>query len=114
MGDLLIPHSFPSITRKVDDYLAFLDQVVGSFPETTIFVAGHGPESGRAEVARYRDRLAGAAAIIREQLEQGLAPREIYESEALRAYDDWGRAIPILSSRYFIDAVCNTSKEARD
>ncbi len=114
MGDLLIPHTFPSITRKVDDYLAFLDQVVGSFPETTVFVGGHGPVCGRVEVARYRDMLARAAAIIREQLERGLAPRDICESGALRAYEEWGRAIPILSSRYFVDAVYNTSKDARD
>jgi glyoxylase-like metal-dependent hydrolase (beta-lactamase superfamily II) len=111
MGDLLIPQSFPSITRKVDDYLSFLDKVASGFPETTIFVAGHGPETTRAEVAGYRAMLAGAAAIIRQQLEQGRTTREIRESEALRPYQKWGESIPVLSSSYWVDAVYNTSKE---
>ncbi len=111
MGDLLISQSFPSITRKVDEYLELLERALDVFPETTTFVCGHGREMTPTDVREYHDMLVGAAAIVRRHMQEGKERREVREIGALAELAKWGDFIPILNADYWIDAVYNSAAE---
>lgn len=105
MGDMLILQSFPSVTRKADEYLEFLEKVMDIFPETTRFICGHGREGTLADIAEYHMGLSAAAEIIRSALAAGLTTDEILGQKSLDSYDSWGEFIPILDIEYWANAV---------
>lgn len=105
MGDMLILQSFPSVTRKADEYLEFLETVMDIFPETTRFICGHGREGTLADIADYHLGLSAAAEIIRSALAAGLTTDEILGQKSLDTYDSWGEFIPILDIEYWVNAV---------
>ncbi len=114
MGDLLILQSFPSVTRRAEDYLDFLDTVVDVFPESTRFICGHGRSGTVTDVAEYRRDLSAAAEIIKSSLAQGMTERAILEDTALQPYENWGEFIPVLNTEYWFNAVAADLKDTTD
>jgi cyclase len=114
IGDLLILQSFPSVSRRAEDYLEFLKTVVDVFPESTRFICGHGREGTIADVAEYHRELSAAAEIIKDSLARGKTKRAILEETALQPYESWGEFIPVLNTEYWFNAVAADFKEDTD
>jgi glyoxylase-like metal-dependent hydrolase (beta-lactamase superfamily II) len=111
MGDLLIPQSFPSITRKADVYLELLEKVIEIFPKNTKFISGHGRECTLKEVKKYHDMLEKSSGIVRNCMNQGMSKKEIRDANLLNDFMEWCVFIPILNTDYWINAVYNTYNE---
>jgi glyoxylase-like metal-dependent hydrolase (beta-lactamase superfamily II) len=108
MGDLLISQSFPSVAKKTDEYLEFLEKTTDIFPNTTKFICGHGRECTLEDVANYQAMLKETAEIVKKCLKEGKGRREIRKEKAFEAYESWNDFIPILNINYWIDAACNS------
>jgi glyoxylase-like metal-dependent hydrolase (beta-lactamase superfamily II) len=85
MGDLLLSESMPAV-GDVAGYLAFLDDVLDVFPESTMFISGHGRDLDAAGLRAYRDMLKAAIEVIRTNLAAGRTAEQMVQDDVLRAY----------------------------
>lgn len=105
MGDLLIPQSFPSVTRAPDRYLHILATVMDVFPRDAVISGGHGRSVSMQELAEYRQMLVSAAAIVTRHLRAGKSIEEIRREDVLAEYDRYNHFIKELNGEYWMNAV---------
>nr|NQU90521.1 ankyrin repeat domain-containing protein [Bacteroidota bacterium] len=104
-GDLFISQSFPSVFYNVTGYLDLLQKMISVFPESTVFIGGHGVEGSKEDLISYHTMLAGIYEVIIQQLKEGKSIKEIRDSDKLQGYESWAEFIPQLSIYAWIDAV---------
>ncbi|MBU2651492.1 MAG: ankyrin repeat domain-containing protein [Bacteroidetes bacterium] len=103
LGDLFISQSFPSVFQNVPGYLEFLEIILNVFPESTIYIGGHGKEVNYDDLGNYYKMLLKTNTVILQKLKDGETVKEIRKSSGLSGYDQWGEFIPQLSIIYWIE-----------
>ena len=85
MGDLLLSQSCPAV-REATGYIELLDKVLDVFPPGTIFVSGHGGDLNVAGLKKYRDDMAGMAALVKKEFAAGRTAEDMIRTDLLKAY----------------------------
>jgi glyoxylase-like metal-dependent hydrolase (beta-lactamase superfamily II) len=59
----------------------------------TVVIPGHGPLASRADIRRFRDRLAEAQRRVRKLIAEGKSLDEVIAARPLADFDaEWGRS----------------------
>lgn len=75
MGDMFFNGMFPFLDvangGDIDNWVRQLDIILGTLPEDTKIIPGHGPLAGIAELKAFRDMLSDSADLVRRQIQAG-------------------------------------------
>jgi cyclase len=109
LGDIYWNGQYPVIDVSAGGSLAAtvaaIEAALARATERTSFVPGHGPVSGRAELAAYRDMLVAVGRNVRENIEQGLGLDEILALHPTAEFDgQFGRGA-LVSPEEFVRTV---------
>ncbi len=85
LGDLLLSESMPAVA-DLAAYMTFLDDVLDVFPESTMFVSGHGRDLDAAGLRAYRDALNAMIGVVRTNLAAGLTADQMLRNDVLKDY----------------------------
>ena len=96
MGDLYFNGFYPFIDYSsggsIDGVIAATDRVLAMIDDDTRIIPGHGPVSGRAELAAYRDMLRGVRDKIAPMVAAGKSLEEVIAAKPTAAFDEkWGQ-----------------------
>jgi len=93
MGDTYFNGFYPFIDMgtggTIDGMIAAADRVLAEADAGTKIIPGHGPVSGRAELAAYREMLAGIRNKVKPMVKAG---RSLAQVQAARPTAKWDRA----------------------
>ena len=94
-GDLFFNGMYPFIDvssgGEVDGMIAAVERLLELAGEGTKIIPGHGPLATRADLARYRDMLAGVRAAVAAQVAAGKSREETVAAKPTAAFDEaWG------------------------
>jgi glyoxylase-like metal-dependent hydrolase (beta-lactamase superfamily II) len=94
-GDLFFNGMYPFIDvssgGEVDGMIAAVERLLELVGEGTKIIPGHGPLATRADLARYRDMLAGVRAAVAAQVAAGKSREETVAAKPTAAFDEaWG------------------------
>jgi glyoxylase-like metal-dependent hydrolase (beta-lactamase superfamily II) len=77
---------------SIDGQIRAAEANLASFNSNTIFIPGHGPVGGRAEVAEFRDMLVTVREKVAALKKQGRSVNETIAAKPTAAYDaKWGQ-----------------------
>jgi hypothetical protein len=114
MGSLLISEGFPGVgAGTIGAYLDILDTVIDVFPETTIFVAGHGRPLDMEELKAYRRMVGETVRVVLEEKNKGKTLEEIVEGNALSKWSIYGKCqfLPYITDEIWIGAIYKTPQK---
>lgn len=90
VSDLLFSIGFPAIDSErggnVFQFADHLKAILETYPDNVVFVAGHGVEFTRKELADYQKMIAGSASAVQNAMRAGHHLRQIKQSKIL---DEW-------------------------
>lgn len=94
-GDLFFNGFYPFIDAwsggGIDGMIAGAERVLELAEEGTKIIPGHGPLATRADLARYRDMLAGVRAAVAAEVAAGKSREETVAAKPTAAFDEaWG------------------------
>ena len=94
-GDLFFNGMYPFIDVSsggdVDGMIAGVERILELAGEGTRIIPGHGPLGTRADLARYRDVLAGVRAAVAAQVAAGKSREETIAAKPTAPFDEaWG------------------------
>jgi glyoxylase-like metal-dependent hydrolase (beta-lactamase superfamily II) len=111
-GDLIAPHEFPWLDPEaggdVREYTKTIFKIKRMFPETTIFVPGHGPNLTRKDVEEYHAMMAATTAVIQSELDAGRDTETMIAEEVLAEWESWSG--PYVSTEDWIRTVAASLK----
>lgn len=87
MGDLLLSQCTPA-SSDVAGYMAFLDDVIDVFPDSTTFISGHGRDLTLAGLKKYRDALNSMIRIVKANYAAGRSVDDMVRDDVLKAFKD--------------------------
>ena len=96
MGDLYFNGSYPFIDYSsggsVDGVIAAVGKVLSMIDDDTRIIPGHGPLSGRAELAAYHDMVRAVRDEIAPLVAAGKSLEEVIAAKPTAAFDEqWGQ-----------------------
>jgi glyoxylase-like metal-dependent hydrolase (beta-lactamase superfamily II) len=96
MGDLYFAGMYPFIDGSsggdINGMILAADTVLEIINDETKVIPGHGPLSNRAELAAYREMLAGIRDRVVQLLKEGKSREEIVAAQPTAAFDaTWGQ-----------------------
>ncbi|MDQ3137348.1 MAG: MBL fold metallo-hydrolase [Gemmatimonadota bacterium] len=108
MGDTYFNGMYPFIDvssgGSVDGMIAAVTRVLGTLGAATRVIPGHGPVSGRAELARYRDMLVSVRDRVRPMVTARKTLAQVQAARPSAAYDaTWGNGF--LKPEQFVEIV---------
>jgi len=94
-GDLFFNGMYPFVDVSsggdVDGMIAGVERILELAGEGTRIIPGHGPLGTRADLARYRDVLAGVRAAVAAQVAAGKSREETIAAKPTAPFDEaWG------------------------
>ena len=96
MGDLYFNGMYPFIDYSsggsIDGVIHGVEKVLAMIDVDTKIIPGHGPLSGRAELAAYRDMLRGIRDVVAPMVKAGKSLEEVVAAEPTAAFDEkWAK-----------------------
>lgn len=92
LGDVYYNGAYPFVDLanggSLAGMVAAIEGVLSRADADTVIIPGHGPVSGRADLAAYRDMLVAAGRRVRELVEQGRSLDEVLAARPTEAFDD--------------------------
>lgn len=92
MGDVYYHGAYPFVDLanggSLAGMVAAIEGVLSRADADTVVIPGHGPVSGRADLAAYRDMLVATGRRVRELVEQGRNLDEVLAARPTAAFDD--------------------------
>jgi glyoxylase-like metal-dependent hydrolase (beta-lactamase superfamily II) len=92
LGDLFYAGGYPFIDLgsggSLAGVVAAIEQVLARADAKTVVIPGHGPVSGRAELAAYRDMLVAVGRRVRQLVEDGTSEQQILASHPTAEFDE--------------------------
>ncbi len=107
MGDLLLSESFPSLSRKIPEYLKILDTAIEVFPDDATFVPGHGKIFDKTGLIVYRKMLDDTKNIILNAKNNGKTVKEIKEERLLKDYETYNILLDWLTTDFWTETIYN-------
>ena len=96
LGDMFFSGTFPFVDidsgGSIDGLIAGIEKVLAMLPEDAKIIPGHGPLSGKPELAAYLTMLRETSAIVREAKAAGKTLEEVQEAGFGEKYEAWGQA----------------------
>jgi glyoxylase-like metal-dependent hydrolase (beta-lactamase superfamily II) len=93
LGDLVAPRQFPWLDPEaggdVREYTKTIFKIKRMFPETTIFVPGHGPNLARKDLEEYHAMMAATTSAIQAGLDAGLDADAMISAGVLADWESW-------------------------
>ncbi|MBA3497275.1 MAG: MBL fold metallo-hydrolase [Gemmatimonadales bacterium] len=108
MGDIYFNGMYPFIDvssgGSVDGMIAAATRVLGTLGAATRVIPGHGPVSGRADLARYRDMLVNVRDRVRPMVKARKTRAQVQAARPSAGYDAiWGNGF--LKPEQFVEIV---------
>ncbi|MGZ4808516.1 MAG: MBL fold metallo-hydrolase [Thermoanaerobaculia bacterium] len=101
MGDDFFNGHFPFIDTQnggsVRGLIASLDKILGTLPDDSKVIPGHGDLSDKAGLRRFNDMLKGTSAAVQKEIAAGKTVEQVKADNVLAAWADWGKD-------WFVDA----------
>jgi glyoxylase-like metal-dependent hydrolase (beta-lactamase superfamily II) len=96
MGDVFVTYGYPYIDMSsggsINGLIATLDQSLALMNETSMIIPGHGELCKKADVVKYRNRLADIRDKVSAALKKGKKPEELAGLDITNAYEaEWGK-----------------------
>ena len=96
MGDLFVTYGYPYIDYgsggSINGFISSLDAFLGMMNDNTKVIPGHGELCTKADVKKFRDRLAEIRDEIAAALKKGKKPSDITGLPIASKYDaEWGQ-----------------------
>jgi glyoxylase-like metal-dependent hydrolase (beta-lactamase superfamily II) len=97
MGDVFVTYGYPYIDMSsggsINGMIATLDQSLALMNETSIIIPGHGELCKKADVMKYRNRLADIRDKVSAALKKGKKTEDLPGLGITDAYDaEWGKS----------------------
>ncbi len=96
MGDMFVTYGYPYIDYgnggSINGFISSLDIFLGMMNENTKVIPGHGELCTKADVKKFRDRLAEIRDEVAAALKKGKKPGEVTSLPIASKYDaEWGQ-----------------------
>jgi glyoxylase-like metal-dependent hydrolase (beta-lactamase superfamily II) len=96
MGDMFVTYGYPYIDYgsggSINGFISSLDAFLGMMDDNTKVIPGHGELCTKADVKKFRDRLAEIRDEVAAALKKGKKPEEITSLPVSSKYDaEWGK-----------------------
>ena len=112
MGDLFFPGRFPYIDVEsggsVDGLIAAVETILGRVDAQTRIIPGHGPLSGKPELAAYLDMLRDCRSKVAAALKAGQSTDAMKAANLLADHADWSWGF--ISAERFIDTLVASAR----
>ena len=105
MGDLLFSESFPYLQGSLKTYMEILDEALDVFPDDAVYVAGHGREYTKPELAQYRAMLQGTIDAVLKEIRSGKTLTEMQQAGVLSDWEAWGKFLKSVSTNDWIETI---------
>jgi cyclase len=115
MGDVFVTYGYPFIDvssgGNIIGLISSLDKVMSYMNDQSIVIPGHGNRSTKADVKKYRDRLASIRDEVAAALKKGKKPEELPGLGITDKYDaEWGKGF--FKGKDFVLLVAENLKSA--
>jgi glyoxylase-like metal-dependent hydrolase (beta-lactamase superfamily II) len=94
LGDMFFAGRFPFVDidsgGSVDGLIAGIEKILAMLPDDAKIIPGHGPLSGKSELASYLAMLRDTSAIVREAKAAGKTLEEVKKAGFGETYEAWG------------------------
>ncbi len=96
MGDMFVTYGYPYIDYSsggsINGFITSLDKLLNMMDDSTKIIPGHGELCNKADVKKFRDRLADIRDQVAAALKKGKKPSEITGMGITDKYEaDWGK-----------------------
>lgn len=96
MGDMFVTYGYPYIDYgsggSINGFISSLDAFLGRMDDNTKVIPGHGELCTRADVKKFRDRLAEIRDEVAAALKKGKKPGDVTSLPIASKYDaEWGQ-----------------------
>ena len=96
MGDMFVTYGYPYIDYgnggSINGFISSLDAFLGMMDDNTKVIPGHGELCTKADVKKFRDRLAEIRDEVATALKKGKKPEDIASLPVTSKYDaEWGK-----------------------
>jgi len=97
LGDLLFSDGFPAIDFENGGNAAVwvknLQKIIAMMPADVKIVAGHGRDYSLEDLKKYHKMMQSTVEIVHGEMERGKRLEEIKNSDILRDWEEWGKAV---------------------
>jgi cyclase len=113
MGDMFVTYGYPYIDYSsggsVNGFITALDKFLAMMDENTKIIPGHGEVCSKADMKKFRDRLADIRDQVAAALKKGKKPSEISGLGIADKYDaEWGKGF--IKGRDFVLTIADNLK----
>lgn len=115
MGDLLLagmlPYTDLKFGARIPQYLDNMNGILARFPDSTLFIGGHGINFTKKDLKKYISELTKTHEVVLQGLKEGKSVKDMQEEKILQEWEYMVKGMVSTNAWIFRIAYCETHKE---